>query len=75
MQVKYVVEFEKALAKKPEVYRVDLLTCQICCPEVDSSYAEPTEMLNSDHDEEIHESGEEYIVQIPCGCKDKYIEK
>ena len=45
-----------------EVYRVDLLTRQICCPEVDSSYAEPTEMLNSDHDEEIHESGGAYIV-------------
>ena len=71
MQVKYVVEFAKML----EVYRVDMLTHQICCPEVDSSYAEPTEMLNSDHDEETHESGGAYIVRIPCGCKEKYIEK
>ena len=75
MQVKYVVEFSKALTKIPEVYRMDLLTRQIYCPEVDSSYAEPTEMLNSDHDEEIHESGGTYIVQIPCGRKEKYIEK
>ena len=75
MQVKYVVEFTKALAKIPEVYRVDLLTRQICFPEVDSSYAQPTEMLKSDHDEEIHESGGAYIVQIPRGCKEKYIEK
>ena len=62
MQVKYVVEFTKVLAKMPEVYRVDRLTRQICCPEVDSSYADPTEMLNSDHDEEIHESRGAYIV-------------
>ena len=32
-------------------------------------------MLNSNHDEEIHESGGAYIVRIPCGCKEKYIEK
>ena len=75
MQVKYVVEFAKVLEKMPEVYRVDLLTRQIYCPEVDSSYAKPTEMLNSDHDEEIHESGGAYIVRIPCVCKKKYIEK
>ena len=75
MQVKYVVEFAKALAKMPEVYRLDLLTRQIYCLEVDSSYAEPTKMLNSDHDEEFHESGGAYIVQIPCGFKEKYIEK
>ena len=62
MQVKYVVEFAKVLAKMPEVYRVDLLTHHICCPEVDSNYAEPIEMLNSYHDEEIHESGGAYIV-------------
>lgn len=74
-QVKYVVEFAKALAKMPEVYRVDLLTRQICSPEVDSSYGEPTEMLTSDQDEDILESGGAYIVRIPCGCKEKYIEK
>ena len=51
MQVKYVVDFAKVFAKMLEVYRVDLLTHQICCPEVDSSYADPTEMLNSNHDE------------------------
>lgn len=74
-QVKYVVEFAKALAKMPEVYRVDLLTRQICSPDLDSSYGEPTEMLTSDQDDDILESGGAYIVRIPCGCKEKYIEK
>eukprot|EP01018_Ginkgo_biloba_P012399 Gb_17607 [translate_table: standard] len=74
-QVKYVVEFARALAQMPEVYRVDLLTRQIFSPEVDSSYGEPTEMLSSDLDEEIGESGGAYIVRIPCGCREEYIQK
>ncbi|KAH9317301.1 hypothetical protein KI387_019070, partial [Taxus chinensis] len=73
--VKYVVEFAKALAQMPEVYRVDLLTRQICSPEIDSSYGEPTEMLTSDLDEEIGEAGGAYLVRIPCGDKEKYYEK
>eukprot|EP00250_Pteridium_aquilinum_P019358 c24397_g1_i1 orf=187-3420(+) len=77
-QVKYVVEFAKALANHPEVYRVDLLTRQICSPEVDSDYGEPTEMLtdgSSDGDEEVGQSGGAYIVRIPCGPKTKYLRK
>lgn len=31
----------------PGVYRVDLFTRQISCPDVDWSYGEPTEMLTS----------------------------
>ncbi|BBN02652.1 sucrose-phosphate synthase [Marchantia polymorpha subsp. ruderalis] len=77
-QVKYVVEFARALAMMPEVYRVDLLTRQICDPEVDSSYGEPTEMLSSgayDDDDEVGESSGAYIVRIPCGPRDQYIRK
>ncbi|KAI5058490.1 hypothetical protein GOP47_0026660 [Adiantum capillus-veneris] len=78
-QVKYVVEFAKALAKLPEVYRVDLLTRQICSPEVDSSYGEPTEMLSDvsydDDDEEVGQSGGTYIIRIPCGPREKYLRK
>jgi sucrose-phosphate synthase len=67
--VKYVVEFARALALMPEVYRVDLLTRQICDPEVDWSYGEPTEMLSSgsNYDSDGGESSGAYIVRIPCG--------
>lgn len=54
----------------PEVYRVDLLTRQICSPDVDWSYGEPTEMLGSgtyDDSEDVGESSGAYIVRIPCG--------
>lgn len=77
-QVKYVVEFARALAHLPEVFRVDLLTRQICSSEVDSSYGEPTEMLTDgsyDGDEEVGQSGGAYIIRIPCGPKEKYLKK
>ncbi|KAJ4952577.1 hypothetical protein NE237_029409 [Protea cynaroides] len=78
-QVKYVVELARALGTMPGVYRVDLLTRQILAPEVDWSYGEPTEMLtprNSDSfRDEMGESSGAYIVRIPFGPKDKYIEK
>ena len=45
--MKYVVELSRALAMMPGVYRVDLFTRQISCPDVDWSYGEPTEMLTS----------------------------
>ncbi|KAG8089428.1 hypothetical protein GUJ93_ZPchr0011g28286 [Zizania palustris] len=44
-QVKYVVELARALAATPGVHRVDLLTRQISCPDVDWTYGEPVEML------------------------------
>ncbi|CAA6672614.1 unnamed protein product [Spirodela intermedia] len=78
-QVKYVVELARALGLMPGVYRVDLLTRQISSPEVDSSYGEPTEMLCPGHSENISENvGESsgaYIVRIPFGPRDKYLEK
>jgi sucrose-phosphate synthase len=77
--VKYVVEFARALASLPEVYRVDLLTRQICAPDVHWSYGEPTEMLTSgityDHENGGAESEGAYIVRIPCGPRDKYLRK
>ncbi|CAM6118363.1 unnamed protein product [Calypogeia fissa] len=77
-QVKYVVELARALALMPEVYRVDLLTRQICDPDVDWSYGEPTEMLTApsyDDDGESGESSGAYIVRIPCGPRDQYVRK
>ncbi|KAL3677567.1 hypothetical protein R1sor_027515 [Riccia sorocarpa] len=77
-QVKYVVELARALALMPEVYRVDLLTRQICDPAVDSDYGEPTEMLTAgsyDEDSEPGQSAGAYIVRIPCGPREKYIRK
>ena len=77
--MKYVVEFARALASLPEVYRVDLLTRQICAPDVHWSYGEPTEMLASgsyDHENEgMTQSEGAYIVRIPCGPRDKYLRK
>nr|XP_024384326.1 probable sucrose-phosphate synthase 2 isoform X2 [Physcomitrium patens] len=77
-QIKYVVELARALALMPEVYRVDLLTRQICSPDVDWSYGEPTEMLSMgsyDDVEDVGESSGAYIVRIPCGPRDQYLRK
>jgi sucrose-phosphate synthase len=75
--VKYVVELARALSMMPGVYRVDLFTRQVSSPDVDWSYAEPTEMLTtgSADGEGLGESGGAYIVRIPCGPKDKYLKK
>ncbi|XP_020536596.1 probable sucrose-phosphate synthase 1 isoform X2 [Jatropha curcas] len=78
-QVKYVVELARALSTMPGVYRVDLLTRQVSAPDVDWIYAEPTEMLNPMKSEtsmqELGESSGSYIIRIPFGPKDKYIQK
>lgn len=74
-QVKYVVELARALSMMQEVYRVDLLTRQICSPDVDWSYGEPTEMLTQGDVEGAGESSGAYIVRIPCGPRDKYVSK
>ncbi|XP_022750290.1 probable sucrose-phosphate synthase 1 isoform X3 [Durio zibethinus] len=78
-QVKYVVELARALGTMPGVYRVDLLTRQVSAPDVDWSYAEPTEMLSPRTKEtsmqELGESSGAYIIRIPFGPKDKYIPK
>ncbi|XP_031376793.1 probable sucrose-phosphate synthase 1 isoform X2 [Punica granatum] len=78
-QVKYVVELARALGAMLGVYRVDLLTRQVSAPDVDWSYGEPTEMLNTGKNEcSMQEHGEScgaYIIRIPFGPKDKYIPK
>lgn len=77
-QIKYVVEVARALAKMPGVYRVDLFTRQISSPEVDWSYGEPAEMITSgpdDADGDVGESSGAYIIRIPFGPRDKYLNK
>ncbi|KAM7511573.1 hypothetical protein LguiB_010448 [Lonicera macranthoides] len=77
-QVKYVVELARALGSMPGVYRVDLLTRQVSSPEVDWSYAEPTEMLPPRDSEGLTEMGESsgsYIIRIPFGPRDQYVPK
>ncbi|KAI4997755.1 hypothetical protein ZWY2020_053097 [Hordeum vulgare] len=82
-QVKYVVELARALAATAGVHRVDLLTRQISCPDVDWTYGEPVEMLErlssggADDDDDGDESGGggAYIVRLPCGPRDQYIPK
>ena len=63
----------------PGVYRVDLLTRQVSSPEVDWTYAEPSEMLTplnaEGFGEEVGESSGSYIIRIPFGPKDKYVPK
>lgn len=68
-QVKYVVELARALAEMKGVHRVDLLTRQITCADVDSSYGEPIEMLSSPSED----SGGcgAYLIRIPCGPPNK----
>lgn len=78
LQIKYVVELARALAKMPGVYRVDLFTRQISSPEIDWSYGEPTEMLTQGVDNDNDNTGESsgaYIIRIPFGPRDKYLEK
>ncbi|XP_076919155.1 sucrose-phosphate synthase 4-like [Bidens hawaiensis] len=72
-QVKYVVELARALADMEGVIRVDLLTRQIACPDVDYGYGEPIEMLSSPPEGSGNCGA--YIVRIPCGPRDKYIFK
>ncbi|TKY57214.1 sucrose-phosphate synthase 3 [Spatholobus suberectus] len=77
-QIKYVVELARALAKMPGVYRVDLFTRQISSPEIDWSYGEPTEMLTAGTDGDDDSTGESsgaYIIRIPFGPRDKYLQK
>jgi sucrose-phosphate synthase len=76
-QVKYVVELARALAATPGVHRVDLLTRQISCPDVDWTYGEPVEMItrHTDADDDGSGDGGAYIVRLPCGPRDKYLPK
>lgn len=74
-QVKYVVELARALAATAGVHRVDLLTRQISCPDVDWTYGEPVEMITHQADDGDGSGGGAYIVRLPCGPRDKYLPK
>lgn len=63
-QIKYVIELARALARQPDIWRVDLLTRQVIDPKVDASYAEPLEPL----------SEQAFIVRLPCGPR-RYLRK
>lgn len=63
-QITYVVELARALARHPDVDRVDLLTRQVIDAKVDSDYAQPSEDLG-------HGAR---IVRLPCGPR-RYLRK
>ena len=63
-QVTYVVELARALAKRPDVARVDLVTRRIVDQHYDAAYAEPIEDLGDGA----------RIVRIECGPR-RYLNK
>ncbi|MFP4639327.1 MAG: HAD family hydrolase [Guyparkeria sp.] len=63
-QTLYVVELARALARRPEVGRVDLLTRRVIDERVDPDYAEPEEELGDNA----------YIIRIDAG-PDEYLPK
>ncbi len=63
-QTKYVVELARALAKHPDVDRVDLVTRMVIDPKVSSDYAQPVESLGNNAQ----------IIRLPCGPR-RYLRK
>ncbi|RQD67666.1 MAG: HAD-IIB family hydrolase [Desulfonatronovibrio sp. MSAO_Bac4] len=63
-QVKYVVELARALGKRPEIKRVDLITRSIIDPKVDESYGKTIEKI----------SDKANIIRVPFGPK-RYLRK
>jgi sucrose-phosphate synthase len=72
-QVKYVVELARAMALHPAVYRVDLLTRLIRDPKVDPDYGVEEERIAPGHG--AGDLGGAFIVRLPCGPVEKYINK
>ncbi len=61
-QTLYVVELARALARRPEVARVDLFTRRVVDPRVDDDYAQPQEELGDNaHVIRIDAGPEEYL--------------
>lgn len=58
-QVKYAIEHAKALAKQPNVVRVDLLTRMVCAPNIDADYGVEEEALSSNA----------FVTRLSCGDK------
>ncbi len=63
-QTKYVVELARALAERPDVSRVDLITRQIMDDRVSDDYAQPEEVIGENA----------YIIRIPFGPR-RYLYK
>ncbi|MBI4881449.1 MAG: glycosyltransferase [Planctomycetes bacterium] len=63
-QVTYVVELARALAREPQVARVDLLTRLVHARNVDSIYTRPVEQI----------APKAYIVRVGCGPR-RYLKK
>ena len=63
-QTLYVVELARALAKHPDVARVDLLTRRVVDPKVDQSYSEKQERL----------ADNAWIIRLDCGPR-RYLRK
>ena len=63
-QTKYVVELANALAKNPQVDRVDLVTRLVNDPKVSRDYAQPVEKL----------SDKAQIIRLACGPR-RYLRK
>jgi sucrose-phosphate synthase len=64
-QTKYVVELARALARQPEVTKVDLFTRLISAPEVDKDYSQPIEDIGDGA----------RIVRMVAGDPEEYIPK
>lgn len=63
-QTLYVVELARALAKQPNVARVDLLTRRVIDPKISSDYAAPEEKLSENA----------YLIRLDCGPR-RYLRK
>ncbi|BAY21353.1 sucrose phosphate synthase [Calothrix sp. NIES-2100] len=63
-QTKYVLELAQALAKNPQVERVDLVTRLVNDPKVSSDYAKPVEVL----------CDKAQIIRLNCGPR-RYLRK
>lgn len=63
-QTKYVVELARALAERPEVEQVEVVTRLVNDPKVSPDYAKPIELL----------SDKARIIRLPCGPR-RYLRK
>tara|TARA_R100000027_G_scaffold20938_1_gene15134 strand:- start:11248 stop:13425 length:2178 start_codon:yes stop_codon:yes gene_type:complete len=63
-QTKYVVELARALAERPDVSRVDLITRQIFDDRISDDYAQPEESIGNNV----------YIIRVPFGPR-RYLYK
>jgi hypothetical protein len=70
-QIKYTVEYAKALSRHPAVHRVDLLTRLVRDPAVEPDYGVEEEVLTAGP--AGSQLGGARIVRVACGPVGKYI--